>query len=287
MVSHAANPCAVPLTSDIVRVYFTSRDHNNRSHVSFVDLDSANGYKVLEICKKPVITPGGPGYFDDSGAAMGCYIQHQGKRLIYYLGWNLKVTVPWQNSIGLAVSNEHSDEFIKHSSAPIVDRNNDDPFSISYPFVLYEGQKFKMWYGSNLNWGPDQDQMNHVLKYAESTDGIQWNRTNQICIGLQSDQEYAISKPCVIKFMGKYCMWYSHRSKGNVAGYRIGYAESQDGIQWERKDQLAGIAVSKSGWDSEMICYPFVFQHHNKFVMLYNGNKYGKTGFGLAIAENF
>ena len=43
------------------------------------------------------------------------------------------------------------------------------------------------------------------------------------------------------------------------------------------------IDVSNDGWDSEMICYPYVFDHKGKRYMLYNGNDYGKKGFGLAI----
>ncbi len=35
-----------------------------------------------------------------------------------------------------------------------------------------------------------------------------------------------------------------------------------------------------------MICYPFIFDHKGKRYMLYNGNDYGKTGFGLAVLEN-
>jgi hypothetical protein len=68
-------------------------------------------------------------------------------------------------------------------------------------------------------------------------------------------------------------MWYSYRGKN----YRIGYAESDDGLNWKRKDEDAGIDVS------EMIEYPFVFDHKGGRYMLYNGNGYGKTGIGLAV----
>ena len=46
-----------------------------------------------------------------------------------------------------------------------------------------------------------------------------------------------------------------------------------------------GMDVSPNGWDSEMICYPYVFDHGRNRYMLYNGNGYGKTGFGLAVLE--
>ena len=117
------------------------------------------------------------------------------------------------------------------------------------------------------------------IKCAESNDGIRWEKSGVVCIDFESRDEYAISRPCVLKEDGIYKMWYSYRGKT----YRIGYAESKDGLQWERKDAEVGINVSESGWDSEMIEYPFVFDHNGKRYMLYNGNGYGKTGIGLAV----
>ncbi len=43
--------------------------------------------------------------------------------------------------------------------------------------------------------------------------------------------------------------------------------------------------VIPDGWDSEMIDYPFDFDHKGHRYMLYNGNGYGKTGFWLAVLE--
>jgi hypothetical protein len=142
-----------------------------------------------------------------------------------------------------------------------------------------------MWYGSNLKWGREEEEMNHVIKYAYSTDGIRWFRSGRICIGLEHEGEYAVSKPVVVRIGDCYRMWYSFRRAGPVKGYRIGYAESADGLAWVRRDDIAGISVSEQGWDSEMVCYPFVFAYRDKLCMLYNGNGYGKTGFGLAIED--
>lgn len=80
-------------------------------------------------------------------------------------------------------------------------------------------------------------------------------------------------------------MWFSSRADKTNDTYRIRYAESDDGIKWIRKDEEVGINVSDKGWDSEMICYPFVFKHNNSHYMLYNGNSYGKSGIGLAVLE--
>lgn len=285
MVSHASNPFAVKKGEDLFRIYFTCRDIINRSHIGFIDVDFSKDSLIVHISEEPVLAPGVPGLFDDSGVAMGFYIEINNIPHIYYLGWNLKVTVPWLNSIGLARYNASSGKFDKVSRAPIMDRSDGDPFSISYPSLLFENDIYRMWYGSNLQWGAVQSEMNHVIKYAESLDGICWTRTNKIVLNLLHPNEYAISKPFVIKQGNKYQMWYSYRANGDIQTYRIGYAESFDGENWTRLDEKAGIDVSKQGWDSEMICYPFVFNWRDKVYMLYNGNGYGRTGFGLAVLQ--
>ena len=140
-----------------------------------------------------------------------------------------------------------------------------------------------MWYLSATKWKMEEGRPKHYyhIKYAESDNGIQWERKGIVCIDFASEEEYAISRPCVLKDKDVYRLWYSYRGQS----YRIGYAESGDGIHWERKDKEVGIDVSMSGWDCEMIEYPFVFDHQGQRYMLYNGNGYGKTGFGLAVLE--
>jgi len=67
--------------------------------------------------------------------------------------------------------------------------------------------------------------------------------------------------------------------------YRLGYAYSHDLIDWVRDDAAAGIDVSQQGWDSQMQCYPHTFELQGKIYMLYNGNEFGRRGFGLAVLE--
>ncbi len=283
MRTHAAGPVAEHIEGDRFRIYFGCRDGSNRTSIGSLDIDITQADRILRLSGEPVIAPGSPGLFDDSGTSMGCLVQNGSSRYLYYLGWNLGVTVPWRNSIGLAVSPGSQAAFRKFSRAPVIDRSEIDPFSVSYPWVLYDGGRWRMWYGSNLNWGPDQADMAHVIKYAESQDGIEWNRRGSVAIDLKFPGEYGIAKPCVVRDGPLYRMWYSYR--GN-APYRIGYAESADGSQWTRMDHNAGIDVSTSGWDSESIQYAHVFRHRGRWYMLYNGNGYGKTGFGLAISDD-
>lgn len=281
MNSHAANTVAEHLHDDVFRVYFSCRDANQRAHIGYIDVDINPPFEIKAIADKPVLSPGGVGLFDDSGVSLSCIKNFKGKKYLYYLGWNLGVTVPWRNSIGLAIWDDKKQSYERYSLAPLLDRCDVDPYSISYPFVFEENGKYHMWYGSNLNWGAKQEEMAHLLKYATSDDAINWKREGKIAIPFKNDNEYAISRPFVLKDGNIYKMWYSYRG----AAYRIGYAESPNLVDWTRKDEEVGIDVSAEGWDSETVCYPFVFEHKGKRYMFHNGNAYGRTGFGLAVWE--
>jgi predicted GH43/DUF377 family glycosyl hydrolase len=283
--THAANPTVLLMGNGLARVYFSARANDRRASIGWAVFDLERPeFGALEVCSNPVMTPGAPGTFDDSGVSMGCFAVDGGDLRLYYLGWNLGVTVPWRNSIGLAVSRDGGLTFERHSDAPLLDRCHADPFSISYPWVLQRGpDDWLIWYGSNLSWGSGQTQeeMAHLLKVGTSRDGLVWNREGKIALPFKDESEYAMSKPCVLHDGDLYRMWYSFRG----AAYRIGYAESPNGIDWTRRDNLAGITVSDSGWDSQTVEYPCVFDALGARWMLYNGNGYGLTGFGLAVME--
>ncbi len=149
--------------------------------------------------------------------------------------------------------------------------------------MLVEDGKWRMWYVSATSWEVKDDAPRHRyhIKYAESRDGINWQRDGLVCIDYIDEDEYAISRPCVVRDGDLYRMWFSSRG----GSYRIGYAESTDGLSWTRKDGESGIDVSDSGWDSEMVAYPYVFEREGDYYMLYNGNGYGKSGIGVASTQ--
>ena len=280
-MSHAANPTAEPLGGDLFKIYFSTRDQKNRSSIGHITIDIREPTRVLEEATEPVLSPGELAMFDDSGASIGCIVHVGRARYLYYMGWNLSVTVPWKNSIGLAISEGPGEPFLRYSSFPILELNEIDPYTISYPWALRVGDTFRMWYGSNLRWGATKAEMLHVLKYAESSDGVHWQRTGRIVINAKDKAEYAICRPTVLLENCLYRMWFCTRGEK----YRIHSAESQDGLEWTRKGQDPGLDVSADGWDSDMIEYPCVFVHKRDLYMLYSGNGYGETGFGLAVAE--
>lgn len=282
MHSHATVPVAEHLQGSEFRIYFGSRDHYNRSYTGWVDVDLENPGKVLDFSRTPTLAPGELGCFDDSGA-MPTWLAHwQGTRYLYYIGWNLGVTVPFRNSIGLAVSQD-GETFARYAQGPIMDRTALEPHFCASCCVLPGTDVWRMWYLSCVQWSTSNGHAQHHyhIKYAESDDGIVWRRNGRVAIDFQHENEYAISRPSVIHDKDGWRMWYSWRGEN----YRIGYAESDDGIHWVRQDALAGINASATGWDSDMIEYPYVFDHDGQRFMLYNGNDYGRSGFGLAILD--
>lgn len=281
VITHAMVPIPERIGEDLYRIYFSGRDSLNRSLVGYVEIDINEPQKILYISEKPVLGLGALGTFDENGVTPSWIVNHNGKKYLYYVGWNKGSTVRMSEVAGLAVSHDGGKTFERVSRAPILERTDVEPYLLlAAPCVLIEYEIWRMWYPSGVVWlNPDLPRYN--IKYAESRDGIHWCQQGVVCIDFKSEEENALGRPCVVKENGIYKMWYSYRGES----YRIGYAESSDGIVWERKDDQAGIDVSESGWDSEMIEYAFVFNHKGKKYMLYNGNAYGKTGFGCAIFE--
>ena len=285
VISHASVPFALHLGGNIYRIYFGGRNRENKTQPGFIEIDITDPFNILRISPEPVLKLGKPGLFDDS--AIWCHwIVRRGDVLyMYYNGWVRGVSVPYYSAIGLAISKDNGLSFTRVSKAPIMGRNDVDPYSVGGPCVLVENNVWRMWYWSAVDFRIEEGKPMYYyhIKYAESRDGIHWERKGIVAIDFKYPGETRISRPCVIKEGGIYKMWYSYAI--GHGGYRIGYAESKDGIHWERKDEEVGITVSKEGWDAEMICYPFVFEHKGQKYMLYNGNGYGKTGIGLAILE--
>lgn len=283
MVTHASIPFAENIDGDLYRIYFAGRDSRNRSQIGYIEVNINEPQKILYITEKPVLHLGSLGAFDDSGVMPSWVINYGDRKYLYYIGWSQGVTVPFYLHVGLAVSKDAGKTFERISKVPVLDRNSCDPYLTTAPCILIKDGVWRAWYTSCVRWEMENEKPKHYyhVRYAESKDGIGWRREGIVCIDFKSKEEYAIGRPCVLKENDVYKMWYSYRGES----YRIGCAESKDGIHWRRKDEEVGIDVSQSGWDSEMICYAFVFVHKERKYMLYNGNNYGKTGLGYAILE--
>jgi predicted GH43/DUF377 family glycosyl hydrolase len=280
--SHASWPKAINLGGDIFRIFFSPRDKLNRSHIAFVDINILSPYNILNMSKEPVLSPGKTGSFDDSGVIPCTILKEKKTFRLYYMGMNLPRNIPYCSFSGLALINNQLTKAKRFQLSPLIDRNRIEPYSGGASYVMKANNLFHMWYESAFEYDEAKQEWLIILKYAKSEDGINWKRCSKP-IDLGNKSNY-ISTPSVIYEKQVFKIWYSFKNYNNK--YRIGYAESLDGIKWENKDEETGIDVSETGWDSDQICYPYVFDHESARYMLYNGNDYGKTGFGLAVLEN-
>ena len=280
--SHAANPLPVHLHGDVYRVYYSGRDTENRSSVGYVELDIGT-QEILKECDAPAFSHGAPGSFYEHGVSIGTvYRAANGQQLMLFMGWQCLPDAHWRGDIGALILQDDGTLMLS-SESPLMGAQVEDPISLSYPAVWQAAGRYHMLYGSTVTWDAGNGEMLHVLKHAQSQQGVEWERTGHM-VPYVLGVAQAFSRPSVLQDDYGFHAWFSYRS-GTGEPYRIGYAISEDGINWTLALDETGITVSEQGWDSEMICYPAVFEHCGQRTMLYNGNSYGKTGFGLAVWE--
>lgn len=282
MRTHAAWPRAVHLREDVFRVFFSARDARSRSHIGFVDIDVRNPAEILSVSEVPVLSPGVDGSFDDSGVIPCGVAWIEGRPALYYAGLSVTQDDGYQCLCGLAWLDAGLRTATRALDAPLLEKNEVDRFGGGVVCVLplQAREMFHLWYEARAGRtsGAPAPAPRFAIKHAVSPDGLRWNRLDQVSIGDSADRPY-VSNPSVVIDEKLFRMWYSYKMGDR---YRIGYAESTDGETWTRKDDQAGISTSARGWDSEDVEYPFVFTHGADIYMLYNGNQYGRTGFGLA-----
>lgn len=290
--TYAVGPVVDIVSDDIWRIFYTTRDLNNRSRPSYIEVEAGNPANVLYVHDKPLLNVGKIGTFDDCGVSVLSLLDYEGKKYMYYLGWTVRNTVSYHNSIGLAISEDGGKTFSKFSEGPLVSPTHKEPYCNGASYTMLEGDLFRLWYTSFVGWEAHDGHPEPLynIKYAESKNGIDWERNQIISVDFIDDKKGGIARPSVLKEDGIYKMWYTYRGEADYRtnkdhSYRIGYAESKDGKVFTRMDDKVGINVSEEGWDSIMQTYPHVIEYNDQYWMFYNGNTFGKSGFGYAVFE--
>lgn len=285
--------------NDFIRIYFSTRKRdltNGKyiSHIAFIDMDK-DFKSVINRSRQPVIQLGKLGCFDEHGI-FPMNVLRVGQQIYgYTCGWNRKVSVSVDTSIGLAISNDEGLTYIKYGDGPILTASVNEPFLVGDPFVRIYHDTFHMWYIFGVQWKKysTEGEPDRIYKigHAISKDGLHWIKDDGVQIisdNLHDEESQAL--PTVIFFSGQYHMFFCYRHSYDFRnnknrGYRLGYAYSKDLQSWVRKDHEVGIDVSNAGWDADMMCYPHAFECNNRVYLLYNGNEFGRYGFGLAVLE--
>lgn len=280
LLSHAANPLPVHISDDVYRIFYCGRDNSNRSSVGAVDIDIVKR-EIVKEHHAPVFEHGPLGSFYADGVSIGNCYESAGRRYMTFMGWQSPDKGHWRGDIGRIEMSGITT--IPGTQQLLMGSDSEDPLSLAYPWVEPRPQGgLDMWYPSVVSWEAGNGEMLAVVKHATSTDGETWKRHGAViphALGIAQ----AFSRPSVLRTENNILhMWFSYRS-GTGQSYRIGHAVGTTDGQWELALNNLTVDVSSTGWDSEMVEYPFVFMHDYKLYMLYNGNGYGRTGFGLAV----
>ena len=287
---------ATLLFDDFVRIYFSCRpaaDSNGQyvSYSAYVDLERDNLFAIRQIAEQPIMSLGQLGTFDEFGTYPVSVIRVNGEVRAYYAGWTRCESVPFNVAIGCATSHDDGRTFRRLGNGPILSYSPDEPFVLSGPKIRHYNGVWYLFYIAGSKWKIVDGRAEPVYKIrlATSTDGLQWTKIgkNLVCSRIEEDEAQA--SPDVHYANGKFHMFFSYRYssgfRGKQFGYRIGYASSENLLDWVRDDAKAGIDVSGEGWDSEMISYAHVFELDGDTFLAYLGNQVGRAGFGLAVLE--
>lgn len=278
---------------DYIRVYFSCRpkpdpDGKYVSYSAWVDLDRSDPLKVVRVASEPVLQLGTRGSFDEFGVYPFSAIRAGGELRAYYGGWTRCQSVPFNVSIGVASSFDGGDTFQRSGEGPVLSYSPHEPFILSGPKIRFFNNRWYLFYIAGRKWKLVNEKPEPIYKIraAVSDDGYDWEKFNLDLIESRVEEDEAQASPDVFYSNGRYHMFFCYRHssdyRNHERGYRIGYAYSEDLINWIREDDKAGLELSEEGWDSEMISYPHVFEVDEQVYMAYLGNQFGRFGFGLA-----
>lgn len=286
--SHAMIPTPVRISDKVIRVYVTFCDAAGIGRPGFVDVSASDPKSVIAVSNLPLLELGTPGTFDDNGL-LTCSVTDlgHGRMHLYYVGFELGTKIRYRLLTGLGVSTDGGNTFKKLKQTPILERSESELFFRCGPCCIYESGVFRLWYIAGSQWENIEGKSMPVydIRYAESDDGIHWPEHGEVQISITEKDEHGFGRPYVTaRPQGGYRMFYSVRRR-SLRAYRMGYAESVDGLNWDRMDDQLNLDVSAGEFDSDAIMYAAPIEVDGKLYVFYNGNEFGKAGFAVALLE--
>jgi predicted GH43/DUF377 family glycosyl hydrolase len=274
--------CSIVESASGLTMFYGARDHG----IGVADGSAAD----LAHWRKrpaPVLRAGKTGAFDAGGVLSPAVVQVSSSLwYMYYVGYdptrfNGQVKM---HQIGLARSVDAGRSWARVSTEPVLalgPPGSCDGATISSNTVLKLGDRWYCWYT-----GISQFPYLASVCLATSSDGIRWTKYPHNPVlsynPYVSTDAFMVATPQVLYEEGVFKMWYNSKGfgEGTRAGdYHIGYAESLDGILWERSPTLPVLGPSGHGWDSQMAEYPEVLALGAQYYLFYCGNGYGSIGY--------
>ena len=257
---YALLPIPLLIAENCLRIFLSFCDENMVGRVGYVDVDPDDPKKILKVSPQPILDIGKPGRFDENGLIPTCILPVGNKLFMYYVGYQFGQKVRYYQFSGLAISEDGGNSFHRAQEVSVIDRSHGEALNRTAPFVMLDNTVFRMWYVGGSEWTVVNGKTLPIynMRHIESEDGIHW----------PSMVKYAwISKVRmnmllgVLGYLEKMAFTRCFFLQNAVKGYRLGYAESKDGIDWRRHDhRMINIDVSDTGWDSQMLAYASIFR---------------------------
>lgn len=177
---------------------------------------------------------------------------------------------------------QSTSDWIKYSNNPVLKEQPSSNFFqwAGDPFVLIDGSEYKMWFGANVRDGITN------IGYATSSDGKEW-KIYPVPVLKKGDEgqwdDFSVETPSVVKNSdGTYEMWYtgaggiadeSDPSTWEAASHKIGYAKSNDGINWDRHyEPVLNVEFDNpEKWDYVGKADPMIIKDNNIYKLWYTG----------------
>ena len=186
------------------------------------------------------------------------------------------------SKIGIA----HSDDgktFNRIQKEPVLEPEFPfEGFSVMNPHVIWDENKYKMWYAAGETYEPN------VICYAESLDGVNWKKYSQnpiITHGSKEDFDCDRVGGCEVHKLpdGSYIMFYIGYTDIDTA--RIGIKTSLNGIDWKPYKDNPIVSPSEGEFDGNACYKPSVYIGDNTIMLWYNGRLGDSEAIGMVYKK--
>lgn len=197
------------------------------------------------------------GYIAANGSAL-----HDGERFLYWY----QAGERGRTQIGLAISSD-ARGWEKHPE-PVLDLGAPgtwDEAGLGDPYVIRCGGMFYLFYLGQNREGLQR------LGLARSEDGVHWQKSGSnpvLDVGVPgSFDERGLGEPSLFVVGERFYMLYTGRDAQEER--RIGWAASDDGVDWERI--AAPVLEGFSDWNAQVVCDPSVWLEGNRILVWFGG----------------
>jgi predicted GH43/DUF377 family glycosyl hydrolase len=230
----------------------------------------------------PVLSPGQSDSWENYGVYAPFVLKHGDTLKMWYTGskgYDVQ-------QIGYAISFDGIN-WQKYQHNPVLKvgaPGSWDSRYVGYSEIIIIDNTYHMWYGGHDDFSNPSFQ----IGYATSPDGINWTKYagNPVFpLGDTEEWESATLAGGSIFFDGDtFHLWYGGCNNTDFINSRIGYATSQDGINWEKHPDNP-IFYGSGSWDSVSITVPCVIVDTSGYKMWYqgyDGSDQGRIGYAIS-----